>query len=153
MQSPSNLVVHAVFSTKCRRPLLTPSNEHPLHEFWRRKALRLFCRVVAVGSSDDHAHLLLRMPPTESVSHVVGVLKGAASHHWNEHPLRECDLYWQEGFYAVSCNPADLGGLIHYVENQRQHHGTGHIKSELELPQPEAGRATRAAPRRLPTGL
>lgn len=71
--------------------------------------------------------MLVRVAATASVSLLAGRLKGATSRAWHlEFPSEE--LAWQDGYWAESCDPRDLSGLIRYIQGQRSHHASTAIR-------------------------
>jgi REP element-mobilizing transposase RayT len=73
------------------------------------------------------------MASTVSVSKLAGLMKGATSRMWDlEFP--DTALSWQDGFWAESCSPDELRGLIEYIVDQRAHHCVGGLKERWEAP-------------------
>ena len=56
----------------------------------------------------DHVHLLVRLPPSVSVSDFIGQVKGATSHRVNEEIKPECRLMWQEGYGVLTLRKDEL---------------------------------------------
>ncbi len=118
------LLVHVVWATAGRWPLLEPSADGWLAEALRRKAYEAGSRLVACGNAADHVHVLLRYPSTVRLADAVHRLKGGSSYDWNSSQRRR-RLSWQPGYWAESFGPADLPTVVGYVERQRAHHGDG----------------------------
>ncbi len=119
--SRTRLVVHLSWSVKQRRPMLDPSLDVLLDDFFRRKAAEVDTQVLAYGAGPDHVHLLIRLPATRPLSLVLNQLKGASSRMLNQ-DLFAGSFDWQDGYWASSCDPDDLVELLAYVARQRQHH-------------------------------
>ena len=64
----SQLLVHAVFSTKDREPLILDSFRDRLFEYMGGIARHQFCAALRVGGTIDHVHGLLSLRPPVSVS-------------------------------------------------------------------------------------
>lgn len=41
------------------------------------------------------------------------------------------NFYWQDGYGAFSVNPAEIDVVIHYIENQKEHHSTKTFQDEF----------------------
>lgn len=66
-------------------------------------------------------HLLVRLPATAVLAHVVGQIKGATS-HFATHALGR-DFRWQGGYAAYSVSRAGVPRVREYVLNQKRRHG------------------------------
>ena len=116
------VVVHAVFGTKRRQPWLTGDVEQQMYRHFNRTAHEVGCKVLVGDGTADHVHLLLSMPPSLSVSEVVGKIKGTSS-RWasSTHPQLE-EFSWQEGFGAFSVSTSQMDKVARSIRNQKQHH-------------------------------
>jgi len=76
--SYTNLLYHIVFSTKDRRPLITPDNQVRLYNYIggtiRAVAFRL-----ELNGTEDHVHLLAKLRPDRALSDVLRDLKANAT--------------------------------------------------------------------------
>ena len=74
----------------------------------------------------DHVHLLLRLPPTTTVSKAVQLLKGGSSRVIRqEHPELEewlwGDSFWAEGYFAESIGRVHETTIKKYIQDQWKH--------------------------------
>jgi putative transposase len=120
--SDNFLLVHIVWATARRVPLLKRGADVILAEVLHRKAREAGGVLAACGNASDHVHVLVRYPSTVTVASVVHRLKGASSYEWNA-KRRSPRLSWQAGFWAESVSPDDLPASVRYIERQRAHHG------------------------------
>jgi putative transposase len=79
------LFYHAVWSTGDRQPLINPAWEKELHGCLWGKATALECIPHAINGMADYVHIVLSIPPRLAIASIIGHLKGACSHHINEH--------------------------------------------------------------------
>jgi putative transposase len=87
----------------------------------------------AVGVMPDHIHVAVSIPPSVTVSNVVQGMKGRSSFLINRsRSTGQDDFGWQREFGIVSFSERSLPDVVAYVENQRQHHAEGTIRSYLE---------------------
>lgn len=133
-RSHIDLVVHLVWATKHRQPLLHEGIDEDLANFFRGQAAKVACALLAVGNADDHVHVAVRYPSVCSVAALSQSLKGASSREHNR-ATDPCgfSLYWQDGYWAESCGPQAVAGLIRYIRRQRLHHALDQRPEPWEL--------------------
>jgi REP element-mobilizing transposase RayT len=121
-QSLSFVLVHIIFSTKDRRPVLNDSVRTELHAYLATVARHGKCECYRVGSVSDHVHIAIRLARTKNVSELVEELKSSSS-RWLKTKSPELSKFaWQRDYGAFSVGPADLEGLIRYIDKQETHH-------------------------------
>jgi REP element-mobilizing transposase RayT len=126
------LFYHFVWGTKNREPLIAPEWENSLHNAIAAKAADLSAFVHAVGGIEDHAHLVVSVPPKIALSTFIGQVKGNSSHFVN-HAL-DVSIYfgWQAEYGVVSFGGKMLDMVVRYAKNQRKHHTDGTTITMLE---------------------
>jgi len=131
-QSLAQIYVHLVFSTKNRTPWLKDgSHRQELHRYLHGVCRNQNCPAVAVGGVEDHVHLLVRLGKTTSVSVLIRELKTESTKWIREKSNTLSDFHWQNGYGAFSVSPSHLEALIHYIENQEEHHKTESFQDEF----------------------
>jgi len=130
----SEINLHLTWHTKDSLPLLTPTVEPWVHRYLRQRLLETEGVFVhEIGGIETHVHVALTVPPTVSISELIGQLKGASSHEANQQfGLQGKVLQWQAGYGVVSFGTRDLDWVKAYVRNQRQHHAEGKVYVRLE---------------------
>jgi putative transposase len=119
-QSLSRILVHLVFSTKNREPLITPTHQDRVFAYLGGTLNGLGCPPVVVGGMPDHTHLLFVLAKTLSVSKVAEEVKKESS-KWAKgmvHP----NFYWQSGYGAFSVSPSAVPDVTAYIADQIAHH-------------------------------
>ncbi len=100
--SYNSCLVHLVFSTKDRRKTIPPETAPRIWQFIGGTARELGMKALIVGGVEDHAHVLLSIPSTISVSKAVQNIKANTSRWIHEtFPVMK-DFAWQEGYGAFS---------------------------------------------------
>ena len=74
-QSLSRVILHIVFSTKERQPLLDPATRPRLHAYLATVARNMGCEAYCVGGVADHVHLAIRLSRTLAIADLVQELK------------------------------------------------------------------------------
>jgi len=127
------LFYHLVWSTKERQPMITAVIEQKLYGYMIGKADSLECITHAIGSIEDHIHIVASIPPKLAVSEYVQKIKGSSSHHVNHGmPGIASKLYWQRGYGVFSLGEKNLERAIAYVRNQKEHHRKQQLIAALE---------------------
>ena len=119
-QSLSRIIVHVVFSTKNRAPLIAPEHRSRLFEYLGGTLNNIGCPVIRVGGDVDHVHLLFVLGKTMSVSKVVEEVKKESS-KWCKGVVHAA-FYWQAGYGAFSVSPSNVEVVIAYIDRQEEHH-------------------------------
>ncbi|MFH1194721.1 MAG: IS200/IS605 family transposase [bacterium] len=126
------LYYHAVWTTYLRQPEITEEIEKYLFPFFINKAKRFDCCILGCNSTENHVHMAIQIPPAESVSDIIGKLKGSSSYFLNKEIQITNNFYWQDGFGVLSFAEKDLPKILRYIANQKQHHKTNKINLALE---------------------
>lgn len=121
-QSLANILVHIVFSTKNRMPVLEPSIRPALFAYLATVARNTGCECYCVGGVADHLHLAIRLSRTITIAKVVEELKTSSSKWLKTQSPALAAFSWQRGYGAFSVKPSDLDVLRNYIDNQESHH-------------------------------
>jgi putative transposase len=129
-QSLSFLLVHIVFSTKDRSPVLDPSLRSALHAYLATVARNAECECYRVGGVEDHVHLAIRLSRTITTAKLVEELKTSSSKWLKEQSPALANFAWQRGYGVFSVGPSDLDALRRYIDCQEEHHRTRTFQKE-----------------------
>ena len=122
-QSLSNVLVHIVFSTKERHPLLSdPTVRVAMHKYLAAASAELRCPVITVGGVEDHVHLLARQARTITLAGWVRELKRTSSLWVKELPAGSNVFQWQAGYGAFSVSQSQSAAVERYIARQEVHH-------------------------------
>ena len=113
---------HCVFSTKERRPLITPELCERLWPFLGGIARQNKMKAVEIGGVADHVHLLLSLPATMPISKAMQLIKGGSSKWIHETFPNQRLFSWQEEYGAFSVSVSQLDKTIAYIRDQPVHH-------------------------------
>src|SRR5579862_2162244 len=126
------LFYHAVWSTYLRLPTISPDIEKALYPFIENKAKRFHCIIHAIDGIEDHIHISIEIPPAESVSDIIGKLKGSSSYFLNKEMQITTDFRWREGFACLTFAEKDLPNIVRYIKHQKEHHRSGKLNKAME---------------------
>jgi len=127
-QSLSLVLIHVIFSTKDRAPLLTPAIAAELYPYLASVARDTGCECYRVGGIANHVHLAIRLSRTTTIADLVEQLKTCSS-KWLKPKSRTFE--WQRGYAAFSTNPSDTHILLNYIDTQEEHHQKYDFQDEL----------------------
>ncbi len=99
-------LVHCVFSTKERRNAIAPEKLTKLWSYLGGIARNNGFKVIAIGGTENHVHLLLSLPATMPLVKAMQLLKGGSSKWMND--TGDGNFAWQEGYgaFTVGISPA-----------------------------------------------
>jgi REP element-mobilizing transposase RayT len=131
-RQPLPIYVHLVWATWNRLPLLSEEMSKQVYHAVGAKCRELGAQVVAIGGTEDHVHLLVRLPATLSVADLLKHIKGASSHLVTHRLAPGQSFKWQGSYGACSVSPRHLAQVSDYIARQREHHATGTLIATLE---------------------
>jgi putative transposase len=117
----TNLLIHALFSTKDRQPLIRPEMKSDLYAYMGGIISQLGGKPVLINGPKDHVHLLLVLPTTLSLADFMEKLKANSSKWVNEQSARRI-FSWQAGYAAFSVSQSKLNEVKAYISTQEEHH-------------------------------
>ena len=117
----TNLLTHALFSTKDRQPLIRTEMKSDLYAYMGGIMANLRCKPVLMNGPNDHVHLLFVLPASLSLAVLMEKLKANSSKWANERWQRRA-FSWQTGYTAFSVSQSKLDEVKAYISHQEEHH-------------------------------
>lgn len=118
----TNLLTHIVFSTFKRAPTLSDEIRPDVHAYLGGILRELHVVPVIIGGTNDHVHLLLRLPTELTLADCMRVLKTNSSRWVKEKWPERKSFAWQGGYGAFSVSESSRGTVVRYIQNQARHH-------------------------------
>jgi REP element-mobilizing transposase RayT len=115
-------LMHVVFSTKHRSPLIRPEIEPALFPYLGGIARQFGSRCLAVNGTEDHVHLLVSLAKTIALSDLVREIKKGSSAWMREKWATPQRFRWQEGYGAFSVSRSNVPAVERYIASQKAHH-------------------------------
>lgn len=122
-------LVHVVFSTKQRRNTIPPDLQLRLWSFMGGIARKNGFKALAIGGTENHAHILLSLPAAIRLAKAVQLIKGGSSKWLNDNMNSRFD--WQQGYGAFSVSISQQAQTIAYVNSQPDHHRARNFEDEF----------------------
>ena len=123
-QSLSRNIVHLVFSTKNREPLLRADVRPDLHRYLGGILRQLESPAIVMNSVDDPIHILFVLSKSHALKKVVEEVKKGSSKWIKTKGEAFAAFYWQAGYGAFSVSQSN-------VATQENHHRTMGFQGEL----------------------
>ena len=133
MHSFNSCVVHCVWSTKNREPILTSDLRERLWPYLGGIAKENKIKAFAIGGTTDHVHMLLSLPATLSVAKAIQLLKGNSSKWIHETFPKMRSFEWQQGYGAFSIGISAVDSTIAYIRGQTNHHRARSFREEFQI--------------------
>jgi len=128
--SYSQISIHCVFAVKNRENFIISQWRDDLHKYISGILSEKGAKSLAVGGWKDHIHLFFGMPPTISISDLMGAIKANSSKWINDQRFVKGKFEWQAGYSAFSFSRSQRDTVIRYIMNQETHHRTKTFKEE-----------------------
>ena len=121
--------IHVVFSTRHRKDLITTENQPLLWAYAAGIGTNIGGQVLKVGGVANHMHSLIGLPATLSLAAAIQKIKANSSKWMHENGVKEFE--WQEGYGAFSVSASGIDAVVHYIENQAEHHAKHSFEDEF----------------------
>ena len=136
-QSYDKVVLHTIFGTKYRQPLITPEVEPVILEELVKNLAKHGSITIRINATENHVHIIHTLPRTISIADLLEDIKKFSSKDIKK-LLPNCrNFYWQDGYFVVSVDPRPhkMTELIEYVDRQKEHHDSGNpdISFQVEI--------------------
>jgi putative transposase len=127
----SQLLLHAVFSTKHREPWLSSDVAPRLYSYMGGIVRAQRGVLYEISGIEDHVHMYIRWRPDGSISDLLRDVKASSSGwvHDTFPSLRE--FAWQQGYSVFSVSLSQDAAVKNYIIGQAEHHKKEDFKSEL----------------------
>ena len=129
-QSLANIVVHLVFSTKGRRPLIRDEERGQLHAYITGILKNHDSELIEINSVRDHVHILLAQSKNHAPAKIVEQVKSSSSHWLKGQAALYGDFAWQTGYGEFSVSPTHVEAVREYIRHQAEHHKREDFQTE-----------------------
>ena len=130
-QSFAKIIVHLIFSTKDRRPIIDHTWRSELHTLLGGLVNQSGGRSVIVGGVSDHVHLLFDLGRKISIADLVRVLKSTTTPWVTRDRAVDPTFSWQQGYAAFSVSESNIASVTRYIAQQEEHHRIRTFQDEL----------------------
>jgi REP element-mobilizing transposase RayT len=128
----AKIMIHAVWSTKSREPLLTQEIKQLVIAHIKENARLKNIRIDIINGYTDHLHCLFELDIEMSITKAMQLIKGESSYWINKQKLTPTKFEWADEYFAVSVSESVLSKVRAYIQNQEQHHKKTTFMQEYE---------------------
>lgn len=129
-QSLANIVVHLVFGTKGRRPLLRDEERGQVHAYITGILKNHDSPLIEINSVRDHIHILFAPSKNHAVAKIVEQVKSSSSVWIKGQNDWYAGFAWQAGYGAFSVSPTQVEPVREYIRGQAEHHRQEDFQTE-----------------------
>ena len=127
----SQILMHAVYSTRNREPWITPTIAERLYPFIGGIVRAERGVLYDIGGVEDHVHMYFRWRTDGAISDLMREVKSRSS-GWLHETFPELGGFaWQEGYSVFSVSKSREPAVKQYIAQQHEHHRKEDFKSEL----------------------
>ena len=122
--SVHDLTYHIVLVTKYRKPCINDAIREKLTFYFKRSIESNGGEIVECNFDIDHAHLLVKLPPTCCLATMIGNMKLVSSRMVRKEfqgYLKQYlygDSFWSDSYYVSTAGGATIDIIKQYIENQ-----------------------------------
>lgn len=127
----SQILLHAVFSTKHRHPWITADIAERLYPYIGGVIREERGVLYNIGGIEDHVHLYFRWRPDGSISDLMRTVKARSSKWVHDTFPALSEFAWQEGYAVFSVSKSQEGAVKAYITGQREHHRKHDFREEF----------------------
>jgi len=128
-QSLANILIHVIWSTKERRPLISDDVRAELHGYMAGVLKMVESPALIINSVADHVHVLCQLSKNSAACKLVEEVKKSSSKWMKEQGI--LDFSWQSGYGVFSVSQSNVPAVRNYIMGQPEHHQKRDFKSEF----------------------
>ena len=124
-----NILLHFIFSTGGRRPLIKDEFRGDLFAYAGGILREMNATPLIINGTVDHAHMLVRVRPAQSASEIVRIVKTNSSRWAREKHFPS--FAWQTGYGVFSVSESSVPEVTRYIAEQQEHHKKHSFQEEV----------------------
>jgi putative transposase len=128
-QSLANILIHVIWSTKERRPLIADGVREQLHGYLAGILKNIEFPALIINSVNDHVHILCQLSKNLAACKLVEEVKKSSSKWMKERGPK--DFAWQNGYGVFSVSQSNVDVVRDYIAGQAEHHKKRDFKDEF----------------------
>jgi len=123
-----NILLHLIFSTHERRPLIKPEFRDDLFAYLGGIIREMNGTALIINGTADHVHMLVRIRPAQSPAEIARIVKTNSSRWIRE---RHPEFAWQTGYGVFSVSESNVSAVTKYIASQEEHHKKHSFQDEF----------------------
>ena len=126
------ILIHAVWATKDRKPLMTKEIKDALCNHIRENCALKNIHLINVNGWLNHLHCFISMSTEQNVATLMNLIKGESSFWANKNLKFNEHFGWQDDYFAVSVSQSHFDIVNNYISNQEEHHRKKTFQEEYD---------------------
>lgn len=126
------VMIHAVWGTKNRYPLLIDEVRQKIIQHIKQNAQIKRIYIDTINGHDDHLHCLFALNADMTISKVMQLIKGESAFWVNKEKITKTKFEWADEYFAVSVSESIIDRVRMYINKQEEHHKRITFKQEYE---------------------
>lgn len=122
---------HLIFKTLDEQPLITPEYRDELFPYIGGIIRSYQGRLLEIGGTENHVHLLAGFPPSPAMADMVRLVKANSSKWLNERGPRPGWFRWEPGYGAFSVSETQVSRVRAFIRDQQAYHWTKSFGEEF----------------------
>lgn len=122
--------IQAIFAVRNREALISTKWRDRLYQYITSIVEDQGHKMLAIGGTANHVHLLFGFRPNQSLSSLMLRIKRETSEWINNERLTNFRFQWQKGYGAFSYTRSHVPVVTQYILNQESHHAKRKFKEE-----------------------
>ena len=124
---------HLIWSTKNRINWITPDIQPRLYAYIGGLIRGHNNSLLCIGGTENHVHLLISFKNIDRFSSMMRDYKSKSTIWLRDAFPHKKNFTWQIGYGAFSTSYSGLDKVMHYIENQEEHHKKISFEQEFEM--------------------
>ncbi|CAN5640228.1 IS200/IS605 family transposase [soil metagenome] len=130
--SNSKLMVHFIWTTKKRQPIITKKLKPLLLSHIKTNSIEKGIYIDCMNCVEDHIHLLISLGREQTSSKVAMLIKGESSHWVNKQKICDYKFEWQKDYLSIGICENRIPIVRKYIANQAMHHEKKSYEEEFK---------------------
>ena len=127
----SQIYIQVVFATKGRETLIEDKNRQEIEKYITGILTNKGQKLIAIYANPDHLHLFFSYKNLKiTIPELVKIIKSESTKFINDKRLSFGKFAWQESYGAFSYAKSQKETVVHYIENQKEHHKKENFRTE-----------------------
>ena len=127
----SQIYIQVVFATKGRETLIEDKNRQEIEKYITGILTNKGQKLIAIYANPDHLHLFFSYKNLKiTIPELVKIIKSESTKFINDKRLSFGKFAWQESYGAFSYAKSQKETVVHYIENQKEHHKKEKFRTE-----------------------
>lgn len=126
----TQMYVQIIFAVLGRTNVIKEIHRQELEKYMCGIITNNKCKPLALFCNPDHAHVLIGLHPTVSVSDITRDIKASSSKFFNDKKWVQGKFAWQDGFGSFTYSRSQIDAVSKYILSQPEHHKRMNFKEE-----------------------